>query len=383
MNFIKKHKPWSYILLILLISIFAYKLVDRVDEVFKYIGLVFEALTPFVIGFVIAYLVNQPCESVARLCQKSKVKFLKKHSIGIGVLVVYAILLVIITIVLRMVLPALYNNILELFTNLPYYVQNAINFIDNLQEQTDIKLINFHALSIENAVNFFIKEVDINQFGKYAEGIISATSGVFDVFIAIIVSVYMSLDKKRIGKNVKRVISILFPEKVSKNLFDYIAKINNIFSKYIYCKVIEAAIIMILSTIILNLFNIKYALFLGIMIGFLNFIPYFGSIISTILTIIITIFSTGFAEAIWVGIALLVLEQIDGNFIGPKIIGDVLDMRPIWVIFSVTIGGGLFGFIGMLLSTPVVMVIQMTLRDLLIAKEKKNQLNRICEKDEA
>ncbi len=383
MNFIKKHKPWSYILLILLISIFAYKLVDRVDEVFKYVGLVFEALTPFVIGFVIAYLVNQPCESVAKLCQKSKVKFLKKHSIGIGVLVVYAILLVIITIVLRMVLPALYNNILELFTNLPYYVQNAINFIDNLQEQTDIKLINFHALSIENAVNFFIKEVDINQFGKYAEGIISATSGVFDVFIAIIVSVYMSLDKKRIGKNVKRVISILFPEKVSKNLFDYIAKINNIFSKYIYCKVIEAAIIMILSTIILNLFNIKYALFLGIMIGFLNFIPYFGSIISTILTIIITIFSTGFAEAIWVGIALLVLEQIDGNFIGPKIIGDVLDMRPIWVIFSVTIGGGLFGFIGMLLSTPVVMVIQMTLRDLLIAKEKKNQLNRICEKDEA
>ena len=383
MNFIRKHKPWSYILLILLISICAYKLVDRVDEVFKYVGLVFEALTPFIIGFVIAYLVNQPCESVARLCEKSRVKFLKKHSNGIGVLVVYAILLIIITIVLRMVLPALYNNILELFTNLPYYVQNAINFIDNLQKQTDIRLINFNALSIENAVNFFIKEVDINQFGKYAEGIISATSGVFDVFIAIIVSVYMSLDKKRIGKNVKRAISILFPEKVSKNLFAYIAKINNIFSKYIYCKVIEAVIIMILSTVILNLFDIKYALFLGIMIGFLNFIPYFGSIISTILTIIITIFSTGFAEAIWVGIALLVLEQIDGNFIGPKIIGDVLDMRPIWVIFSVTIGGGLFGFLGMLLSTPVVMVIQMILRDLLIAKEKKNQLNRICEKDEA
>ena len=168
----------------------------------------------------------------------------------------------------------------------------------------------------------------------------------------------MSLDKKRIGRNVKRVISILFPEKVSKNLFDYIAKINNIFSKYIYCKVIEAAIIMILSTIILNLFNIKYALFLGIMIGFLNFIPYFGSIISTILTIIITIFSTGFAEAIWVGIALLVLEQIDGNFIGPKIIGDVLDMRPIWVIFSVTIGGGLFGFIGMIIAPGIAVFIK-------------------------
>lgn len=381
MNFIKKHKPWSYILIILLVSIFAYKLIDKVDSVFKYIGLVWDALTPFVIGFVIAYLVNQPCKSISKLFEKSKVGFLKKHSKGLGVLVVYSVLLIIITIVLRMILPALYNNIVDLFSNMPYYIQNALKFVENLQQQTDIRLINFQTLSVENAVNYFIKEVDINQFAKYAEGIISATSGIMDVFIAIIVSVYMSLDKERIAKNIKRVISILFPEKISKNLFEYISKINNIFSKYIYCKVIEAVIIMILSTIILNLFGVKYALILGIMTGFLNFIPYFGSIISTVLTIVITIFSTGIAQAFWAGISLLVLEQIDGNFIGPKIIGDVLDMRPIWVIFSVTLGGGLFGFFGMLLSTPVVMVIQMILRDIILMREK--QINSCNEKDES
>ena len=381
MNFIKKHKPWSYILIILLVSIFAYKLIDKVDSVFKYIGLVWDALTPFVIGFVIAYLVNQPCKSISKLFEKSKVGFLKKHSKGLGVLVVYSVLLIIITIVLRMILPALYNNIVDLFSNMPYYIQNALKFVENLQQQTDIRLINFQTLSVENAVNYFIKEVDINQFAKYAEGIVSATSGIMDVFIAIIVSVYMSLDKERIAKNIKRVISILFPEKISKNLFEYISKINNIFSKYIYCKVIEAVIIMILSTIILNLFGVKYALILGIMTGFLNFIPYFGSIISTVLTIVITIFSTGIAQAFWAGISLLVLEQVDGNFIGPKIIGDVLDMRPIWVIFSVTLGGGLFGFFGMLLSTPVVMVIQMILRDIILMREK--QINSCNEKDES
>lgn len=381
MNFIKKHKPWSYILIILLVSIFAYKLIDKVDSVFKYIGLVWDALTPFVIGFVIAYLVNQPCKSISKLFEKSKVGFFKKHSKGLGVLVVYSVLLIIITVVLRMILPALYNNIVDLFSNMPYYIQNALKFVENLQQQTDIRLINFQTLSVENAVNYFIKEVDINQFAKYAEGIISATSGIMDVFIAIIVSVYMSLDKERIAKNIKRVISILFPEKISKNLFEYISKINNIFSKYIYCKVIEAVIIMILSTIILNLFGVKYALILGIMTGFLNFIPYFGSIISTVLTIVITIFSTGIAQAFWAGISLLVLEQVDGNFIGPKIIGDVLDMRPIWVIFSVTLGGGLFGFFGMLLSTPVVMVIQMILRDIILMREK--QINSCNEKDES
>lgn len=117
------------------------------------------------------------------------------------------------------------------------------------------------------------------------------------------------------------------------------------------------------------------------MIGVLNLIPYFGSIISSVIAVIITVFSTGIFPAIWTGIALLVLEQIDGNIIGPKIIGDKLDMRPLWIIFSVTVGGGLFGFVGLLLSVPVMMVIKMICKDLLLLKEQQS-LERKIAKDE-
>ena len=143
----------------------------------------------------------------------------------------------------------------------------------------------------------------------------------------------------------------------------------------------ETLIITIISTIVLAVLKIKYALFLGIMIGVMNLIPYFGSIISSVIAVIITIFSSGVFPAIWTGVALLILEQVDGNFIGPKIIGDRLDMRPLWIIFSVTIGGGLFGVVGLLLSVPVMIVIKMIFTDILAAKEKQLKIER--EEDKA
>lgn len=381
MKFANRHKPWIYIFILLVSLVVVYKLIDKADVIFQWGGKVIGVLRPFIVGFVIAYLINQPCNTIARICRKSKFKFLQKHSDGVSVFAVYIIILIIFSVVMRMILPAIYKNILELFNNLPTYAENAMAFINELQEKIDLKLINTESFSVKNIVDYFIKEVDITQFGKYAEGFISATSGLFDLFIAIIVSIYMCIDKKRICAALKRVTSIFFVKNHSENIFEYIGKINDIFSQYIYCKVIEAVIIAILSTVVLSILRIKYALILGIMIGVLNLIPYFGSIISSVIAVIITVFSTGIFPAIWTGIALLVLEQIDGNIIGPKIIGDKLDMRPLWIIFSVTVGGGLFGFVGLLLSVPVMMVIKMICKDLLLLKEQQS-LERKIAKDE-
>lgn len=371
MKFANRHKPWIYIFAVLAAIVVVYKIIDRLDIVFLWGKRILDALNPFIIGFVIAYLINQPCNSVARLCRKTKIKFLQKYADGVGVLIVYLLIVIIFAIIMGMILPALYKNIVDLFNNLPAYFENGIAFINDIQDKLNLKLINTDTFSVENAVNFFITEVDLSQFGKYAEGIISATFGIFDVFVALIVSIYMCIDKKRISSVLKRVIGILFIKDHSENIFEYIGKINDIFSKYIYCKLIEAVIVTVLSTIILSCLNIEYALILGIMIGVLNLIPYFGSIISTILAVVITFFSTGPWEALWTGIALLILEQIDGNFIGPKIIGDMLDMRPLWVIFSVTVGGSLFGVLGMLLSVPIAMVIKMITKDLLLLRERQ------------
>lgn len=371
MKFANRHKPWVYIFFLAAAIVVFYKLVDHFDSILMGLKSFMSALNPFIIGFVIAYLLNQPCNSIAHLCEKSKSGFLKKHADGIGVLSVYLIIAVLFAVIMRIVIPALYRNLLDLFGNLPAYAKECAAFISRIQDRLELRLINTEALSFEGAINYFIREVDLSQFGKYAEGLISATSGLINVFIALIVSIYMCLDKKRIGKALRRVTSIIFAKSHSENIFDYIGKINDIFSKYIYCKVIEAVIVTVISTVVLSILRIKYALMLGILIGVMNMIPYFGSIISTVLSILITIFSDGIFPAVWTGVALLILEQVDGNFIGPKIIGNMLDMRPLWVILSVTVGGGLFGVVGLLLSVPVMMVIKMIFDDLLNMKEEQ------------
>ncbi len=371
MKFEKKNKSLLYVFLFAVLLVIIYKLIDHLDVLWAGVSAFSKALKPFIIGAVIAYLLNQPCNALSNLYQKSKWKYLKKRAKGFSVLSVYAIILVAFIIIVRIVAPALYKNIADLFNNLPAYTERCITLINNLQEKFGIWLINIESFSLPNAIKFFIKTVDLNQFGKYAEGIISATSGVINSFIALIVSIYICLEKDRIGKSVKRVVAIIFLKDKAENIFDYVAKTNDIFTKYIYCKLLEGLIMTILSTVVLTLLGIRYSLILGIVIGVFSLIPYFGSIFSTVISVVITIFSTGIFPAIWTCVALLVLEQVDGNFIGPKIIGDKLNMRPLWVIFAVTVGGGLFGMVGLLLSVPVLMVIKMIVGDLLREREKK------------
>ncbi len=382
MKFVNRHRTWGYIFASAVALVIVYKFIDHVDVVAEWIGNIVKALNPFIIGFVIAYLLNQPCNTVARLCRKSKVKFLEKRADGVGVLAVYLIILVLFVLVMRIVLPALYRNVIDLANNLPGYSDRAIEFIDNLQGRMGFTLINTDSFSMSKAIKGFIKEVDLSQLGKYAEGVLSTISGVINVFIALIVSIYMCIDKKRVAAACRRVTKILFIKKRSESIFEYIGKINDIFSKYIYCKVIEALIITIITTLVLSILGVRYALILGLITGIFNFIPYFGSIISATITVIITIFSSGILPAVWTGIALLILEQIDGNFIGPKIIGDKLDMRPLWVIFSVTVGGSLFGFLGLLLSVPVMIVIKMIVSDLLKTKETQLVESTVVNKEE-
>ena len=141
--------------------------------------------------------------------------------------------------------------------------------------------------------------------------------------------------------------------------------------EYIYCKIIEAFIVGVLSTVVLFILRVKYPLMLGFFAAFLNLIPYFGSIISSVCIVLITLVTGGIFQSIWTAVALLILEQVDGNFIGPKIMNNILDIRPLWVIVAVTVFGKLFGVIGMLISVPVLVVIKMMAKEFIRNKEQK------------
>ena len=133
------------------------------------------------------------------------------------------------------------------------------------------------------------------------------------------------------------------------------------------CSIIMAVV----CSIVLMIMNVKYALILGLFIGAMDMIPYFGSIISFVISLIVTFITGGVWKGVWTGVVLLVLQQIDGNLLGPKIMGDSLEIRPLWIIFAVTVGGALFGFMGMLFSVPALAIIRAIMSDYFTAREMK------------
>lgn len=365
----EKYRNWIVAFVFAIAIIAVYKTFDNFYKITEFLGLVAKSLTPFVVGFVIAYILNIPASKIDGLCKKSKYKFLNKKSKLISILSVYLIMILIVYVAIRALVPALYRNFVDLYLNFPNYASDILVKLDSLQREYGMKLFDFNEASIMHTFERMLEKLDITELGKYAKGVVNVTSGVVKVFIGIIVSVYMLIDKEKIKSAAKRIVHLIFKEEKGKKVTGSVRIVNNIFSKYLFCVLLDAVIIAVLATVALSILKVKYAIILGIMIGLFNLIPYFGAIIAVTLSIIITLVTGGWLQALWAAIILLVLQQVDGNFIGPKIMGDVLDASPLWIILAVTLGGELFGVWGMLISVPVLVTIKMAVTQFINEKE--------------
>ncbi len=357
---------FTFFLIVLLLII--YKSIDNLSAVGDFFAMIFSAIKPFVIAFLIAYILNMPRRNIQGILEKTKIKYLISHSKAISIMLVYLLAVVIITISVRTIVPAIYENCLDLYKNAPEYMEKIMVYINSWLDRFNLNIISLE--NVTTAILKYIKNIDVTEFSKYAQGVINLTAGLMNTFISIIASIYMLIDYERIIKVIKHILAVFISDEKALKTCEYFKKINGIFSKYIYCKIIEALIVGVLSTVILSVLGVKYSLMLGFFIGFLNLIPYFGSIISTIFVVLITLVTGGIFQAIWTLVSLLILEQIDGNFIGPKIMNNILDIRPLWVIIAVTVFGKLFGVIGMLISVPVLVVIKMMAKEFITNKEK-------------
>ncbi len=220
-------------------------------------------------------------------------------------------------------------------------------------------------------MNKIVTSIDMSQFGKYAQGVYNMTTGLFDIFVAVIASIYMLIDKERLKKGIFRLMGIFLKEKRANSITEHAKRINDIFTNYLYSRLMCSIIMAVVCSIVLMIMNVKYALILGLFIGAMDMIPYFGSIISFVISLIVTFITGGVWKGVWTGVVLLVLQQIDGNLLGPKIMGDSLEIRPLWIIFAVTVGGALFGFMGMLFSVPALAIIRAIMSDYFTAREMK------------
>lgn len=369
---IKKFKgetKWFYWFTLLVAIVIVYKILDNFTGIGEWVAELIKVIKPFLMAILLAYLLYIPARKIEALYRKNKV--LSKKARGLSVATTYILAILIIALLIKILVPMLSDSIGELASNLPGYYDSAIKYIEELPEDNILK-----TEAVQNAIKKLqqidiAKLLDLDNLAMYLEKVIGIANGIFSAFVTIVVSIYILLERAEILKFVKRLNRSIFTEKKCQAIDRYFEKGNDIFFKYISGQIIDAIVVAIIMSVALTIMKVKYAVLLGFLIGVFNLIPYFGAIIAVIVACVITIFTGGFVQAIWVAVVLIIIQQIDANIINPKILRDALEISKILIIFAVTVGGAYFGVLGMFLGVPAIAVIKMMLDDYIERNEKE------------
>lgn len=376
-----KGKKWLYWFLLGVAIIVVYKALDNFGDVMGVFAKFFEIITPFLVGIFISYLLYMPCKKIEQAYTKSKVKWIAKKARPLGILTVYLIIVLLLVILVNFILPVVFESVMDLINNIQHYYEMAIANYNQLPEDNILKsdIVND---AIRNVQNLDIKQYfQLEKILAYVMSAIDAVTGIFDVFVAVIVSVYILAERVEILATIKRLAEAIFKEKTYKNIGKYFNNSNEIFFKFIASQFLDAVIVGVMTTIAMSIMGIKFAPLLGFLIGLFNMIPYIGAIIAVAISALITLITGGLSQAIWMLIVVIILQQIDANIINPKIIGQSLKISPLLVIFAITVGGAYFGILGMFLAVPVIAVIRILIEDYIdykITLKKIERSEKVC-----
>ncbi len=342
--------------------------VYRFTAVQKLVGVITGILAPFIYGLVMAYLLcpiyNFTVRSVYDLMNRGKRKFSKALPIakGVGTVVALAVLFIVVTGILWMIIPGLVDSIVKIIDILP-------SSMNQLMHWADLKLQNFPIAQTridswinhftENAIQFVTEKV-LPEYTTIATSVSAGLLGVFtalkNIFVAIIICAYFLNSKDLFAAQSKKVIVAFFSEHTAKEILDGASFTNKTFGGFINGKIIDSLIIGLLCFVCMTIFGWEYTLLISCIVGITNIIPFFGPFIGAIPSALLLLMVDPH-QCLWFLVFILALQQFDGNILGPKILGDSTGLASFWVLFAVLVGGGLFGFIGMVIGIPVFAVI--------------------------
>ena len=352
-------------------------MIDNMGNFFGIIGKFFGAISSFFIGFAIAYILNPAYMMLRRnvfkrLMPNAKTKVVKALSIA----VLYVLVLGLITVLLYLVLPQLGRSIAECVNNLiqnyDTYYKAVDEFISGITGENNV-LSNVIA-SASAALFDWLKSIKINDLLAISNIASSVISSIFDILVGFIISIYMLYNKEKFCAQIKKTGYALFSKKIMYRLQRWFGTSHEAFGQYLTGVIIDAMIVGTTFGLLCVIFRIPYAPMIGVVLGLTNMIPFFGPYIVGIPCAIIVLVSDPWKVIILV-IMMLVVQQIDGNLVAPKIIGQKIGLEAIWVIFAILLGGSFFGIIGMLLAVPFFSVFYLFFRNFISDRLEKKQLS--------
>ena len=373
----KKYTTISvYAFLVICASVAFFNILDKMSAFTSKLNWMMSTLQPFIIGFVIAYLLNFILVFIEdRVLVFESVKNIKKKGKrGIGILLTYIVAFLILYLFGKFVLPQVIDSITGLVNDIPTYVANVTKLLEELTKSIDLDS-EYVGLAMEKWNDFVNYTINIitNLLPVLGDMVKNVLSSIWNIILGIIISIYLLIDKEKFCGLSKKITYALFSKEHAERAVELTHRTNDTFGKFISGKIIDSVIIGVLTFIILTIFKMPFTILISFIIGITNIIPFFGPFFGAIPSFIIIMFVSP-VKALWFLLIILFIQQLDGNVIGPKILGDSIGISAFWILFSLLVAGKLLGLVGMIIGVPLFAVIYSVIKDIIEEKLGKRGL---------
>lgn len=345
-------------LLIIAISIFAYLALGHINIFVNGVGKILVILSPFAGGVVLAYMLDPIVRWLMHTVLRTKPKL---H--WLAILVAYIFLTLIVVLLAILVIPQVISSVTMLFENIPAYVQNLQDMLRLAETKTNadlsgaINALGNYAKAISDISN---KVSDMMpQIVSYVRSIVSNAVA---VFTAIASSVYMLAEKDKLLRQLRMMAHAFLPRNVGESVLRICHIANENFTGFFSGKIIDSAIVGVVTFILTSIFGISFAPLISVVVGITDIIPVFGPFIGAIPSLLILLLVDPI-QALEFLVLIIIIQQVDGNFLAPKILGHSIGISALWVLFAIVLGGDLFGIVGMVIGVPVFATLYGLMRD--------------------
>lgn len=393
------HKNVRKILLIIVFTVVLFLVLQNIGQVLSYLKIFFSLITPLLVGFCIAFILNLPMRFIERKCFKlggKHDKFIRKVKRPLSIFMTFIFVALIIFFIMFIIIPEFGNALETLKSSIPLYIEKINTFINGLiikypelQNSISTITVDWEKL-LDTAFSFFQKGAG-NVLNTTVSAATSVISGFVNFLLGIFFAIYILSTKEKLKSQATRLLYAFVPdkkrednkvipsEKYVKKILSVFELTNKCFSKFIAGQCTEAVILGAMFFLVLSIFGFKYPLIISVLMTVFSLVPIFGAWVSTAISALLILISTSPISALWFIVIALIIQQIEGNLIYPHVVGGSVGLPSLWVLAAVTLGAGLFGVVGIVICIPIFSVIYALIKEEVTLRLKAKSTKNISE----
>ncbi|NME83440.1 AI-2E family transporter [Clostridium sp. SM-530-WT-3G] len=368
----------AYVFIVACAVILFYLSLSQLGIVLSKISGAIGIFEPFIMGFSIAYILNFVLKFFENkvisdsVCKKLGLKSKSRRIISL--LITYVTTFFVIYLFIMFVLPQLMESLIGLANDIPMYINETTRFINETLTNLNLGKENMELINenFNKYIEYMIKFAS-NLLPVLGTVVTRIASSIWNIVLGIIISMYLLLDKEKFCALTKKLVYAILPGYAAEKTIEITDRSNMTFGKFLVGKIVDSFIIGVLTFFILTICKMPYTILISVIVGITNIIPFFGPFIGAIPSFIIILFLSPI-KAVWFLVIILVIQQLDGNVIGPKILGDSIGISAFWILFAILVAGKFLGLVGMIIGVPLFAVIYSLLKEIVEARLKKKGL---------